>query len=289
LRGVRRPWLNLSWRVAAATIWAYAICYHHTLGNAPSSTMKLHILSDLHLRFGDLTPPATDADIVILAGDIGRPSESVRWAYGLGKPVLFVPGNHEFYGGVIGQVLTELKGLCAGTDVHVLDDDEFSIQGVRFLGCTLWTDLSLYGMGPERDLAVRAAWQHMRDFTLIRVSEKQLFTPKHMMARYAAHISWLTKQLARETAEPTVVITHHAPSPLSIHKSFAGHPINAAYITNLEHLFGAERVRLWIHGHTHFSFDYVHNGTRVVCNPRGYVFDGTNQNRQFDPGLVIEI
>lgn len=251
--------------------------------------MKLHVMSDLHLRFGDLTPPTTDADVVILAGDIGRPREAIRWAYALRKPVLFVPGNHKFYGGVVGQVLTELRGLCAGTDVHLLDDDELRLQGVRYLGCTLWTDLALYGEGPQRDLALRAAMQHMRDFTLIRVSEKQLFTPKHMVARHAAHMSWLTKQLMAETAEPTVVITHHAPSLRSVHKSFAGHPINAAHITNLEHLFGTERVRLWIHGHTHFSFDYMHNGTRVICNPRGYVLDALNQNRHFHPALVVEI
>ena len=34
-------------------------------------------------------------------------------------------------------------------------------------------------------------------------------------------------------------------------------------------MLDGSRAQLWIHGHTHDSFDYVVNGTRVVCNPRG--------------------
>ena len=80
--------------------------------------MKLQIMSDLHIAFGEPQVPATDADLIILAGDIGRPRQAIRWAYGLGKPVLYVPGNHEYYGGVIGQVISELRGLTAGTAIR---------------------------------------------------------------------------------------------------------------------------------------------------------------------------
>jgi hypothetical protein len=113
----------------------------------------------------------------------------------LGKPVLYVPGNHEYYGAVMGQVIAEMRGLAAGTDIHVLDDDELILGGVRFLGCTLWTDLSLFGDGPERELAVRAAWQYMRDFSLIRTQGKKLFSPDDMVARYRQHLAWLEKRL----------------------------------------------------------------------------------------------
>jgi len=251
--------------------------------------MKLQIMSDLHLGFGELTVPSTDADVIVLAGDIARPRQAIRWAYGLGKPVIYVPGNHEFYGGVIGQTLSELKGLAAETGIHVLDDDELMLGGVRFLGCTLWTDLSLYGQGAAHDLSVRAAWQCMRDFSLIRSEAKKLFTPDDMVARCTAHLGWLERRLDEARSCPTVVVTHHAPSPRSIHKSFAGSPINAAYIVDLERLFGADRVALWIHGHTHHSFDYTVNGTRVICNPRGYALDGVNQNHAFDPAFTVEV
>lgn len=251
--------------------------------------MKLQIMSDLHIAFGEPAVPVTDADLIILAGDIGRPRLSVRWAYGLGKPVLYVLGNHEYYGGVIGQVLAEIRGLTAGTPIRVLDDDEVVIGGVRFLGCTLWTDLSLFGDGPAGELALRAAWQYMRDFSLIRTQDHKFFAPGDMVARFRQHSAWLENRLDDTSDAPTVVITHHAPSPRSIHASLSGAPINAAYIVDLERLFGRERVRLWIHGHTHFSFDYEVNGTRVLCNPRGYALNGADQNRSFDAGLTVEV
>jgi len=251
--------------------------------------MKLQIMSDLHLGFGELTVPRTDADVIVLAGDIARPKQAIRWAYQLGKPVIYVAGNHEFYGGVIAQTLSELRGWARETGIHVLDDDELVLDGVRFLGCTLWTDLSLYDEGAARELSVRAAWQSMRDFALIRSQGQKLFTPDDMVARCRSHLVWLERRLDARVSGPTVVVTHHAPSPRSIHKTFAGSPINAAYIVDLERLFGADRVALWIHGHTHHSFDYTVRGTRVICNPRGYAFDGVNQNRAFDPGFTVEI
>ena len=112
---------------------------------------RLHILSDLHLGSGAMTHPRTDADVVVLAGDIARPREAVAWALGFAQPVLYVPGNHEFYGGSLDGTLAELRALAAGTHVHVLADDELVVEGVRFLGATLWTDFDLFGKGERRD------------------------------------------------------------------------------------------------------------------------------------------
>jgi hypothetical protein len=86
-----------------------------------------------------------------------------------------------------------------------------------------------------------------------------------------------------------VVITHHAPSPKSIHPRFAGSAINACFVSDVESLMGAQRAALWIHGHTHDSFDYTVSGTRVVCNPRGYSKNNVNENPLFDPNLVVTI
>lgn len=96
--------------------------------------MLLNILSNLHMSQGSLKLPENDADLVVLAGDIARPREAVSWAVGFGKPVFYVPGNHEFYGGSIARTVKELKQLCAGTSIHVLDNDELVIEGIRFLG-----------------------------------------------------------------------------------------------------------------------------------------------------------
>jgi len=253
--------------------------------------MKLHILSDLHLSLGALAIPENDADAVILAGDIARPREAVSWASGFAKPVLYVPGNHEFYGGSIAGTVDLLKQLCAGTNVRVLDNDEVIIDGVRFLGTTLWTDFMLFGDGEKRAAAMCEALSFMRDFKRIRVSEapEAIFTPADSAARFTIHAGWLESKLAEPFAGPTVVITHHAPSPKSIHPRFADSLLNACFVSDLERLIDGSRSRLWIHGHTHDSFDYVLNGTRVVCNPRGYAKDRVNENPRFDANFLVEI
>ena len=99
--------------------------------------MKLNILSDLHLGLGAMDRPRNDADLVVLAGDLGRPAAAAEWALGFDKPVLYVLGNHEFYGGSIDGTISEFRRLVAGTQVRLLDRDEAVIDGVRFLGATL--------------------------------------------------------------------------------------------------------------------------------------------------------
>lgn len=253
--------------------------------------MKLNILSDLHLSLGALAIPRNDADVVILAGDIARPREAVAWASGFSKPVLYVPGNHEFYGGSIPGAANELKQLCTGTNIRVLDNDEVVIDGVRFLGTTLWTDFMLFGTGEERTAAMREALIFMRDFSRIRMGEaaQAPFTPAASAALFRIQAGWLERKLREAHAGPSVVITHHAPSRKSIHPRFAGSLLNACFVSAAERLIDAGRVRLWVHGHTHDSFDYSLNGTRVVCNPRGYAKDGANENPLFDPNFMVEI
>jgi Icc-related predicted phosphoesterase len=253
--------------------------------------MKLNILSDLHLGHGGLNLPENDADVVVLAGDIARPEEAVAWALGITKPVLYVAGNHEFYGSSIAEALDELKQRCAGTNIHVLDNDEVVIDGVRFLGTTLWTDFLLFGEGEKRAEAIEEALFFIRDFSRIRLDGETgiLFTPDDSVALFNRHARWLEARLAEPYAGPTVVITHHAPSPKSIHPRFAGSSLNACFASDAERLLDGSRARLWIHGHMHDSFDYCVNGTRVVCNPRGYARDGINENPRFDANFLVEI
>lgn len=252
--------------------------------------MKVHVLSDLHLGVHDMERPLTDADVVVLAGDIGPPRLAAAWALRLAKPVLYVLGNHEFYGGHIDNTAAEFERLCAGTPVHLLDDGELVIGGVRFLGSTLWTDFMLQGDGEPKQAAVDAAQRFMRDFSRIRSGGGDaLFTPADAAARFSRHAAWLDARLGTAHAGPTVVITHHAPSPRSIHPRFAGSALNACFVSDAEHLVGAARAGWWIHGHTHDSFDYELRGTRVICNPRGYAKNGVNENPLFNPGLTIQV
>jgi predicted phosphodiesterase len=253
--------------------------------------MKLHILSDLHLGQGGLEVPPTDADLVILAGDIARPAEAVAWASRLGKPVLYVLGNHEFYGGSIADTASRFRAAAAGTPVELLDDESRVIGGVRFLGSTLWTDFMLEGEGERRDAAMAEAQRFMRDYSRIRIAEEgqAVLTPQDTARLFGRHSAWLARELARPHDGPTVVITHHAPSTGSIHPRFEGSLLNACFVSRLQHLLGGGRAQLWVHGHTHDSFDYTVDGTRVVCNPRGYSRDGVNENAAFNPGFTVEV
>lgn len=253
--------------------------------------MKINVLSDLHLAFDGMQRPTNDADLVILAGDIARPQESAAWALGFDKPVIYVPGNHEFYGGSIDGTPRELKRLLAGTHVHVLDDDAVVLGGIRFLGSTLWTDFGLFESHDRRAAALVEASRLMRDFSRIRLREQAtaVFTPADSIALFQAHAAWLEARIRTAHAGPTVVITHHAPSPGSIHPRFADSLLNACFVSDAEHLLGAPAVSVWIHGHTHDSFDYRVRGTRVICNPRGYARDGIDENPLFDPDFAIEV
>lgn len=253
--------------------------------------MKLNILSDLHMGYSALETPLNDADVVVLAGDIGPPRQAVQWAMRLARPVVYVLGNHEFYGSSIDGTMAETKALCAGTQVHVLDNDEAVIDGVRFIGSTLWTDFRLFGAGPERDAATAEAQRFLRDFSRIRTREaaQAPFTPADSEALFDRNVAWLDCRLDTPHAGPTVVVTHHAPSRQSIHPRFAGSLLNACFVSDAEHLLRAERTRWWIHGHTHDSFDYTVRGTRVICNPRGYAKGGVNENARFDPDFTIEV
>jgi len=252
--------------------------------------MKLHVLSDLHMGVRPFDAPATAADVVVLAGDIARPEAAIAWASALGKPVVYVPGNHEFYGGCIPGTLRELKQHGAGSDVHVLENDEIVLGGVRFLGTTLWTDFLLYGRGPARDLALQGARDFVRDFTRIRLDETGApFTPDAAAELFQRNARWLAGKLDEPCTGPTVVVTHHSPSPRSIHPRFAESILNPCFVSEAEWLLDGRNAALWIHGHSHDSFDYEVNGTRVVCNPRGYAKNDSVENHRFDPALVLTV
>jgi len=247
--------------------------------------MKLHILNDLHIEFEDFDPPATDADVVILAGDIGVGLEGLRWAEDRfpDRPVIYVPGNHEFYHHDL-NLIEELKAQAPG-HIHVLNDDHVVIDGVRFLGSILWTDFALYGEG-ERFYAMKTAEKWMTDFSIIR-NDGRKFTPRDAVQLHTASRGWLASMLAEPFDGSTVVVTHHAPSSRSVHPRYARDQLTPAFASSLEMMMDGERAALWVHGHMHDSFDYEIYGTRVVCNPRGYAPNALNS--EFRPDYVIEI
>lgn len=251
--------------------------------------MKLRILSDLHLEFDSFHAPHVDADVVVLAGDIHRGVDGLRWALETfaDQPVVYVLGNHEFDDRDL-ELIYQVKLEAEGTNVTVLERDSAEISGVRFLGCTLWTDFELFGMErlvPDMQLAD----EMIRDFMCTTVHGKR-FTAERSREKHQASRAWLKRELERQSSFPVVVITHHAPHPSSVPSQFRTDPLSAAFVSDLRPLMG--RSKVWIHGHTHASFDYKVQGTRVVCNARGYPVKGApglHENASFDPRFVIEV
>lgn len=247
--------------------------------------MKLHILNDLHIEFEDFVPPATAADVIVLAGDIGVGRAGLRWAEARfpDRPVIYVPGNHEFYHHDI-DLIDVLKAE-APEHIHVLNDDQVVIDGVRFLGSVLWTDFALFGE-VDRIFALQTARQRMTDFAVIQ-NRGRRFTPEDAIRLHTASRDWLAAMLAEPFAGKTVVVTHHAPSSRSVPSRYAGSPLAPAFVSDLEGLMNGNRAVLWVHGHVHDPFDYGIHGTRVVCNPRGYAPDALTPG--FRPDFVVEI
>jgi predicted phosphohydrolase len=247
--------------------------------------MKVHILNDLHIEFEDFKPPETDADVIVLAGDIGVGMEGLRWAEARfpDRPVIYVPGNHEFYHYDI-DLIDELQAETPG-HIHVLNDDPVVIDGVRFLGSILWTDFDLFGEA-DRFFAMQTARQRMTDFSIIQ-KQRRRFTPEDAIRAHTFSRDWLAAALAEPFHGKTVVVTHHAPSSRSIPSRYASDLLAPAFASNLERLMEGDRVALWIHGHIHDSFDYQIYSTRVVCNPRGYAPNALNPD--FRPDLIIEM
>jgi predicted phosphodiesterase len=253
------------------------------------SITRFRVFSDLHLEFSDWDPPPAAAEAILLAGDIGVGTQGLEWARRNfpEKPVVYVPGNHEFYGAELPDTLDALREEAKSLGVHFLDGDECVIEGTRFLGTTLWTDYALYGSeDADLDRAMTDAEIEMNDFRMITWARGERLTPRLVREIHRTNVEWLTERLAQAFAGPTVVITHHLPHRLSIHPKYEGTRFNPCFASDLDHLVRAP-VSLWVHGHTHESLDYEVNGTRVFCNPRGYLPE--EPNLSFNPQGTVEL
>lgn len=257
--------------------------------------MKLWITSDLHIDVSPgytLPDPRPAHDVAVIAGDICEDMhKGVQWIASRGlndKPVIYVAGNHEFYRKAIDKNWTQaVVEARLHANIHILQDSHIDIDGVRFIGATLWTDYCLYGEAFAWQ-SYSAAQAGMNDHRLIRVASKgySKFRTKDAFNEHVASRRFIEETLSRPFDGARVVVTHHAPSVKSIdHERFAGDVLNGAYASNLDHL--VDKADLWIHGHIHKASDYRIGDGRVVCNPRGY--EALGELSGYDPSLTIDV
>ncbi|WP_409319945.1 metallophosphoesterase [Pseudomonas putida] len=227
--------------------------------------MKILVYSDLHLEFSGFEPPRTDADLVVLAGDISVRGQGVAWANDtFDCRVIYVCGNHEFYKWHIDRTLPKMQQAAAG-HVHILDNQCLIIGQTRFLVSTGWTDFTSTG---NYKVAMAVCWAWMNDFKRIRSGENySKLRPVDLIARNIAAKAFLVRELRKPFEGKTVVVTHHCPIQEVAGDGHEGH-LGAAYFNQWEDLVSLADV--WIFGHTHHAVDTVISGCRLVSNPRGY-------------------
>jgi hypothetical protein len=271
--------------------------------------LRLLVLSDLHLEFGvPFVPDAAAgaaADIVVLAGDIHKGTAGIGWARQTfpDKPVVYVAGNHEFYGHQWESLIDDLRVAGRTYDVNVLENESVTIKGVRFLGCTLWTDFDYHGPDKRRS-AMLEAEKWMNDYRLIKAkplpeiywrAKPNRLTSHHTLQRHRQSRAWLEGELGKGDPATTVVVTHNYVHPKSTAPEYAQDLLTAAFGSIWPEEVLA-RANLWIHGHTHTSCDYLVGGkaanARVLGNPRGYPSSrtpGKFENPHFSASLLAQV
>jgi len=252
--------------------------------------MRARVLSDLHLDFqrdhGEEVAQEVSGgphyDVMVVAGDISESKGLERALRVLAKhakaPILYVPGNHDFWGGRI-EADGSLPQAPKVDGVTILQNGVAEIEGQRFIGTTLWFPR------PTNQALALAAAQSWCDYQKI---ERSTFDHYGTMRLNA--VAMVARRFLEQEIRPgDVVITHHLPSWHSVDLKFAGAASNAFYVHNVPELLEQRGVKLWVHGHTHASVAYVMGSTRVMCNPRGYPFDSGVENDRFNPHLTVDL
>jgi Calcineurin-like phosphoesterase len=266
--------------------------------------MQIQLASDLHLERNvnfQLEPAATT---LVLAGDVGSYQEGSKLGafgpsadWGLGRfaqgwqQVLYVPGNHEYDGLPWPETRNRLRECAEALGFVWLDREVRVLQGVRFIGCTLWADFDLLvdARAPmtqqlkARDKAFRAANFYLRKYSC-------LIDGKPMLAEQLRELAlqdqaWLRAALAEPFEGKTVVVTHFAPSGRSADPRYGVVPGTAGFCSALDDLF--PKADLWLHGHLHCPHDYRVGACRVLANPLGYAIK--DEQAGFNPRCLISL
>lgn len=249
--------------------------------------MHIHVISDLHQEFGEIDVPTVDCDCVIVAGDVSTKRAGLQWLRYRFRdvPVIYVCGNHEYYGEKLPRLTEKLREEAKGTNIHFLENDSVTIDGVHIFGCTLWTDMELYG---DWLVGATEANTRMNDYKRVRNSARQY---RKLSAGDTRQIHLASLEAMREffiSHDPSnsVVVTHHAPSIRSLPERRHTELISCAYASHLDEFVLTHQPQLWIHGHIHHNNDYFIGNTRVVANPRAYP---DQPNEGFVPDLTVRI
>ena len=266
--------------------------------------MKIQYVSDLHLEFSIKYPhpfvnglPETDADVIVLAGDVDVGLKSLYYAEDLAsshnKPVVFVPGNHEYYRHDL-LLGSEFKDKSKDMDnVYVLlQGDSIEISpSVRIIGGTLWTNFkSGENHGIPQWEAINNA-RNINDFHLItckntNLTQQSLLTPEYMIHMYNNNLNAIKSKLEDTFKGKNIVVTHHGPTVKTQNPKFKFDSMAPFFINDISSDI-IQMADVWIYGHTHSNVEYTEGKTKILSNQYGYA--GMEVINDFDPEKVISV
>lgn len=263
--------------------------------------MLIRPFSDIHAEFWpankiarilEMVVPPLPADretVALIAGDLGLAHQQETWLKALSVfskqflAVVYVEGNHFFYHNDFYGRIHELKNkVSLPKNVHFLENESVEINSVVFIGATLWTDFQ-----GKDFFKMQNARKNMNDFVVIKKPTGQRLLPEDTVDLFYESKKYIFDAINNVGGTKTVVVTHHGISPLSIHERFRGDSLNCAFMTDLSNEIIDHGPDLWVHGHTHNSFDYMIGKTRVIVNPYGY--KDVEINPQYNKNLIIEL
>jgi len=254
--------------------------------------MKVRLMSDLHLDFRYMHYRWLGEDVLVLAGDIGEGISGVTWLEeelqstikeNRPKHVIYVAGNHEFYGGDIQEVLANLKSACGSAGFYFLENSNLAVDGVNFVGATLWTDYNLYQNEYRAKLVAQSM---MNDFRQITFEGRKL-SPDDIQQIHQGSVASIIKNCSEGTRRGlrNVVITHHLPTEKATSSKYWGSSLNPAFASDLEWIIQDQDIVYWLCGHSHTRKTEKVYDTTVEVNPRGYPGELT----YFVPDLILEV
>ena len=273
--------------------------------------MRVNVISDLHLEFGDLELPG--GDVLVISGDacesrtlrkykydpnnlmteIGNPKRMDRAQRFFHEEVtkyrhcIYVMGNHEHYHGKYYKTWHELIAEMPD-NVEVLEQQSTEIDGVLFLGATLWT--SCNKADPMTMMVLKNGMNDYRAITNKVNGIYRKLDPQDTLAEYSRTVQYFRLMCEQNRDKKIVVCTHHAPSFQSVHENYKHErEMNGGYASDLtEFILEQENILYWTHGHMHDPSDYMVGQCRVICNPRGY-YGYEQRVKHFDPTVGFDI
>lgn len=262
----------------------------------------ISLASDLHLEFEPITlHNDSQSSVLILSGDImtaaplyyepnpkGPSDPNVIWKpsknqtlsmryqaflediSGKYDNIIMVAGNHEYYGGRFPDAIDWMKHATSRfPNIHYLEKDHIEIEGVTYVGGTLWTN-----MHKRNPITMSYLIQEMNDSKKIKASQHNFrrLLPIDTCTRHDETLEYIREIVDSDPNKTYVVVSHHTPSSLSIHPTYKyDHDYNGAYYSDLsEFILDRPQIKLWTCGHVHTAHSYYMGETLIASNPRGY-------------------